>query len=182
MCEFCGRSGVCVVCGWDQGDTPLKGWTENVGEWREVGETITVSRASVTSRALPADEVRRRSVESLRSYMDDLVDAQAELDGDDDLPFGEEDDESSCAGVFRGRDLSPEDLLRLDGSLGLDAAQAAESAVREFGESIEIDLRYAVRQLRRADHGLDCVRRALDALERVEAVITAATCDVPGPV
>ncbi len=48
MCENCGTSGLCVVCGWDQGEE-VSGWTTDVGEWREPDGTISVAPAVVAS-------------------------------------------------------------------------------------------------------------------------------------
>lgn len=81
---------------------------------------------------------------------------------------------------------SREELRVLDASLSLDAVACAEGAVHEFAESIETDVRYALGQLRGVRgagseyRGADRVSRALDALERVEGRITAATCEDAG--
>ena len=93
----------------------------------------------------------------------------------DGVPFALEDSPCGWSSLDDAGECA--DLRALDGSLAVDAGTMASDAVHEFAESIETDVRYAVKQLRRADTGLDAVSRALDALERVLGAITGATCE-----
>ena len=115
MCEFCGTSGVCGVCGWDQGDALTQGERrKDVVEW--IGDV---------DRPLPSVV---------------LSDIYADLAADAD---------------------------RLD---------SEADPVHELAERVEIDARYALKQLRSSlgAGGLltmgDYVSRAIDALERVVGV------------
>jgi hypothetical protein len=62
MCEFCGHGGKCNVCGWDQGELPLAGWTDSEEElpWAIEGEDNrnAVGGAVLRERDLTLEELR----------------------------------------------------------------------------------------------------------------------------
>lgn len=147
MCEFCGLSGKCGVCGWDQG--------------------------SVGERAVRlVDDIVMQVVGGVGDG-DKRLTGQAALNAELEarLACGDACDDSGL------------DLAALDGSLAMDAREAAAGAVLEFAERIGTDVRYAVKQLQKLlgcgslATMRDCGSRALDALERVEGVIGSV---VPG--
>ncbi len=154
MCENCGTSGLCVVCGWDQGEVPLAGWTTDVGEWHEPDggvATISVSPPTVASRAggrLTA--VDRAECPGALSVERDSTGAVVAVEyadyciSRDGVPFAVE-----C------------DVPDVD-------------VVEDFADRLRVDAGYALGQLRRAfGEGVsrrvvdDAVQRAFDALERI---------------
>lgn len=76
-------------------------------------------------------------------------------------------------GVMGGSGVVGAGLSALDGSLGADAERMASERLREFLESIVVDVRYAGVQCER-----DCAERAGDALERVRGKLERALREV----